>query len=260
MSKIKFTPQLIQRDDVAIKEQIEKLEKAAELLSDLSDLWGKQFNERLAYHTYGSTRTHSDTVCLLDLKYHYVALDAKLSEDYQPGRKNLDIAIRDGHIDFPEKELKGLAEILIYTKREVSKNLYMNPSWIADLFANDLEVPSIIKNAVATANSHYTKNIRQNFVLELCRNFAETANLINNMGGFVSAKNIPAAIAGCFTVQKTDKKYSDFTHRHGEAHYFIEQLVPGHTLKESNIAIYDLLRNFTDEQIFEMYANLKNKK
>jgi len=258
MSK-NFESQLIEVETTNISSQIQNLEVAAEKLRQLKTAWENEFDEEFSFDLFLSLRTNADDpdLTIRQLKTIFIENHPVWSKQYGhgTGKKAIEKAFKDPEL-FPDYSV--LANKISETKNLV-KRINLSGKLIRELFGQkDFKISEKTVSDITSAHTHYTENVAQNLVLEICKKIAEPINLLNDAGAAVLPRDLPKVFWGCFTTESIGKKHSELEHPTGEGRFDVWHLHPAATLKNADLPNY-LKRNLTDAEIIVLTQKLKSK-
>jgi len=247
-----FTPHLIGRNQEAINEQLDNWEYVAGQLKKLSEQWKVVFRQEFTLKVFKELLLEKNSLIERYLKIYFINLDKKFARF--ASKMKIEVALQI--TEYPEF---GQLPDLILRVKEFARTKIPTANfdkWIEKVFEDDLQVPEELKNDLEKEFTYYTSNIRENLALILIRKWCDLANLINDMGGKILPHDMPKVLRGYFSTGSAGKKYESLDFHHSEDRYFIQHLVPGIGIRLEDSAIYNLMRNLTDDQVAELYSKL----
>ncbi|NQU88179.1 MAG: hypothetical protein HQ541_20725 [Mariniphaga sp.] len=249
MTKEKFIPQLIGRNEQAIIDETDNWEFCIHQLNHLQKPWKEYFNEILTPKILQDLTTIKPGGISRFIQLHWIDKKPELSKLAKSNHIKIDalIAITD-FLDF-----ESLKDDLFAVKDCIGKklgdvfNVHLKDILVKGMFV----FPDKLKKQIEEKNTHYTSNNRENLVLALTGKLCFYFNILNDLGANILDRDLPRTIEGNFETRATNKKYSDLKFRGlGEDKHQIPNLFPTYSmfLRESN-SFLSLFENLTDQEV-----------
>jgi hypothetical protein len=221
-------------------------------LQKLSEQWEKVFRQEFTLKIFKELLIEKNSLIERYLKVYYINLDRDFARF--AGKMKIEVALQ-----MPEyPEFGQLPDLILRVKEFVRTKMPAATfdKWIEKVFDDDLQVPEELKNALENEYTYHTSSIRENLALILIRKWCDLANLVNGMGGKILPHDMPPELRGYFSTESAGKKYESLDFHHSEDRFFIQHLIPGIGIRLQDSALYNLMRNLTDDQVAELHVKL----
>jgi len=180
--------------------------------------------------------------------------------EYAKFSKRIKIEETLKHTEFPD--LSGLMATLQKVKDFAIKKIapaefekYITQIWDGNGFV----LTAAIAEDTEKEFTFYTANSRENLVLEIATQLANSFNLLNSLGASIYPRDLPPVIGELLTSANTEKRKGDLNYYFGDGDHLIQQITTGYQIK-NKVLVYHLMQNLTDKEVEVLYEQLTGTK
>jgi len=224
MKTEKFTPQLIGRNYETIEKDTDNWQYAIQQLNSIAREWEKQFTEfdvKFNPDRVAEILTTKDIGYLL--KSIFIENEpelAKLAASNRIKRAKL-IEITD----FPDFD--SLKNEISSFKIWVERNRMEGPLYKVESFWDgNFVFPDEMKTTITGNHTYYTRNETENEALGIVKDVCNAFNRFNELGGNVTARDLPRPFENYITTTKGEKTFGELNSGASESRYYIPKLIP----------------------------------